>query len=90
MAHAQGDRANVLAGIEAILAHLAAHELDATDESLFVYQTCHRVLCDLNEARAAHFLKLARCQLAARAATLDNPSLRQRFWSVPSHQLAQV
>ncbi len=90
VAHAQGDRANVLAGIEAILAHLAAHELDATDESLFVYQTCHRVLCDLNEARAAHFLKLARCQLAARAATLDNPSLRQRFWSVPSHQLSEV
>jgi DNA-binding SARP family transcriptional activator/predicted ATPase len=87
--HAQGDIAGALAGIEAILAHLAAYELDATDESLFVYQTCHRVLCELDDPRATRFLELARGQLTARAATIDDPALRQCFWSVPSHQLPQ-
>ena len=81
----RGDLAVAQSWVEPILTHLQTHQLDRTDEELYVYRVCYQVLRAAKDTRVADLLQLALEQLQSRAATLDNDCQRQMFWSVLSH-----
>lgn len=81
----QGELAQALSWVEPILTHLQTHQLDRTDEELYVYLVSYQVLRATQDARAVDLLQLAFEQLQARAATLENDHRQQMFWSVPAH-----
>ena len=81
----QGELAQALSWVEPILTHLQTHQLDRTDEELYVYLVCYHVLRAAKDACAADLLQRAFEQLQARAATLENDRQQQLFWSVPCH-----
>lgn len=88
----QGNSAQAQAWVEGVLAHLQTHELDRTDEELYVYMTCYRVLDALHDQRSANLLRMAHEQLQVRATSLETDRERAMFWSVPPHAevLAEV
>ena len=81
----QGDAGQAQQWLEPVLAHLQTHQLDRTDEELYVYMTGYRVLDALHDPRATGLLALASEQLQARAASLETDNERAMFWSAPPH-----
>lgn len=81
----QGELVQAQAYVHEILAHLATHQLDRTDEELYVYMTGYRVLQELADQRAESLLQLAHEQLQIRAASLASEEERRLFWSAPTH-----
>ena len=81
----QGDRIQVQAWLELVLTHLQMHQLDRTDEELYVYMTGYRVLHELADQRSEQLLQLAHEQLQIRAASLATAEERRLFWAAPAH-----
>jgi DNA-binding SARP family transcriptional activator/tetratricopeptide (TPR) repeat protein len=81
-----GDKEKAQQLTEQVTAHILAHRLDRTIEGLQVYVTCYRLLIHFAEPRAADVLALARREVEARAATLEDDVARQAFWTVPLHR----
>lgn len=81
----QGEVAQAQGWVEQILSHLETHQLDCTDEELYVYMTGYHVLSKLANPRAATLLKLAHAHLQTRAASLEGAEALNFFWSAPPH-----
>jgi len=81
----QGDLAQAQRWLEPVLVHLQTHQLDRTDEELYVYMTGYRVLQSVPDQRSAALLELAYQQLQVRAASLETAHEREMFWSAPPH-----
>jgi tetratricopeptide (TPR) repeat protein len=81
----QGDSVQAQAWLDPVLTHLQTHQLDRTDEELYVYMTCYRVLRALQDQRFIDLLRLAYEQLQVRAASLETAYEQQMFWSAPPH-----
>ena len=84
---AEGNVTQATARVEEILAHLANHTLDGTEEPLRVYLTCYRVLHTVQDPRAPALLKMAYDLLRARAENIHDEHLRRSFLeNVPAHR----
>jgi len=81
----QGDSAQARQWAEQILTHLQTHQLDCTQEELYVYMTCYTVMKALQDPRAATLLRLAHAQLQVCAASLGTDEERHTFWSAPPY-----
>ncbi len=72
--------------LEQMLDHLAAHELDKTEEGFRVYVTCYRLLHAAGDPRAADFLTIAQEHLRIRAASLSETQHLRMFWDMTDHR----
>jgi hypothetical protein len=81
----RGETAQAIQIAEQIWTHLQSHTLDRTIEGCRVYLTCYRILKAADDPRADWVLQTVWDQLQRRAATLDDPEWRRRFWQVSEH-----
>lgn len=82
-----GDLVQAQQHVEEILAYLAIHTTDGAEEPLRIYLACYRVLQASHDPRAPDVLETARRLLAARAARITDPVLRQSYLeNVPAHR----
>ena len=84
---AQGDAAGALRHVETLLGRRAAGETWHGTDARLVLWTCHRVLAQTDDPRAAELLASAHADLQDRAATIGDPALRASFVAnVPHHR----
>ncbi|MFN8440627.1 MAG: AAA family ATPase [Caldilineaceae bacterium] len=81
----QNDPDQAQALLEQLLHHLQTHQLDRTEEDLYVYMTGYRALQALNDPGAARLLQLAYEQLQVCAASLQSEHDLATFWAAPQH-----
>lgn len=88
LALSHGDTAAALDHLQDLLAHLAAGgSLQGAEFSRLIEWTCHDVLAQAGDPRAAHVLEQAHKSLQATAATITDPALRQSFLGqIPEHR----
>lgn len=84
----QGDVAEALAQVEAMLLRITTHPLlTGADEPLRVYLICYQVLRAARDARAPDILQAAGKLLDTRAVGITNPQLKYSFLEgVPAHR----
>ncbi|HRI18736.1 MAG TPA: hypothetical protein PL196_09455, partial [Burkholderiaceae bacterium] len=84
---AQGDTAAAVAHEQQLLdLRAAGRSWDGADSRLILW-TCHTVLMQAGDSRAAELLAAARVELEARAATINDATLRDSFVAnVPHHR----
>ena len=86
LALAQGNVALAMAEVEPLLLHFAAEDADDAVQEMTIWLTCWRVLRQAGDGRAASVLGTAHAALQARAATIDEPVLRDGYLHrVPEH-----
>jgi predicted ATPase/Tfp pilus assembly protein PilF len=76
---AQGDVSSAHAWAEEILAYLAAHNVERTDESARIYLACYRALRASGDPRAQEILTTVYRRLQERAAKITGETLRRSF-----------
>jgi len=88
VALARGDAAGALLRLERLLVHLAIDgTLVGTDQPQLIWLTCHQVLARAGDPRAAEVLASANATLQARAATINDATLRHSFLNnIPEHR----
>jgi tetratricopeptide (TPR) repeat protein len=88
VAIALGDGASALHEVEVVLEHLAnGGTLEGTETQRLIELTCHQVLANANDSRAAEWLARAQEALQAQAATIPDSALRQGFLqNIPHHR----
>jgi hypothetical protein len=87
VAMAQGDTANAMVHVEALLARRVGGETWYGADARLVLWTCHRVLAQAGDPRAPVLLADAHAELQARAATISDATLRASFLAnVPHHR----
>ena len=71
-----------------MLEHLAnGGTLEGTETQRLIELTCHQVLANANDSRAAEWLARAQEALQAQAATIPDSALRQGFLqNIPHHR----
>ncbi|MBN1137764.1 MAG: AAA family ATPase [Anaerolineae bacterium] len=80
VALAQGEPAEAMAHVEAILGYLEARPtLEGTWEPLHIYLTCYHVLCANGDPRAQGVLDAGYRLLQERAAKIDDEALRRSY-----------
>jgi tetratricopeptide (TPR) repeat protein len=79
LAEARGETSLALQQVEALLEHLSAGPVDGALEPLRVYLTCYRVLAAHDDPRASEILQEGYRVLMARAASIDETSLRHSY-----------
>ncbi|MEJ2738109.1 MAG: tetratricopeptide repeat protein, partial [Anaerolineae bacterium] len=83
----QGDTAQALEQVEAILDHLQSHTLDGTHDPFRIQLTCYRVLEASDDPRAGEVLRAAYHLLQERAAMFEDERLHRSFLeAVPWHR----
>ena len=86
VALAEGDLAHATAYADAVLAYLAEHTLEGTEEPIGVYRTCYEVLRAAQDPRATDVLAAGHALLQERAAQFDDEDRRRLFLAnVPAH-----
>jgi class 3 adenylate cyclase/tetratricopeptide (TPR) repeat protein len=87
VALAQGDTASAMDLVEALLATRVSGDTWYGADARLLLWTCHRVLSQAGDPRAAELLAGAWAELQARAATISDAALRASFLaSVPHHR----
>lgn len=81
-----GAQKEAIAHVAQILDHLRHHQLDRTEESLWVYLTCFQVLQGRDKRRAHDVLVLAQTQLQTRAGAIAEADRQRLFWAMPAHE----
>ncbi len=83
----QGDLANAMGQVETLLARRAGGESWHGADARLVLCTCHQVLAQAGDPRAAELLASAHAELQARADTVSDAALRASFLNnVPHHR----
>jgi class 3 adenylate cyclase/tetratricopeptide (TPR) repeat protein len=87
VALARGDMANAMEHVETLLARRNSGETWLGADARLVLWSCHLVLAQAGDPRAADLLASAQTALQARAATISDAALRASFLaSVPHHR----
>jgi hypothetical protein len=81
-----GEEAACVMYVEELLSHLQERMLEQTEESLWIYRVCHRILQEKSDPRADTIVRLAYAQLQSRAATLVSDEDRNLFWTASAHK----
>ncbi|HSW21428.1 MAG TPA: AAA family ATPase, partial [Burkholderiaceae bacterium] len=87
VALAASDIAGAMGFVERLLASAAATAAPASVDTKRILFTCHQVLLSAGDPRAAALLDSAHALLQSRAATINDPALRQSFLThIPEHR----
>lgn len=83
----QGNLSQALAQAEAVLTHLAQHQVAGIIEPFRVYWTCYQVLQAAQDPRAREVLATAHHLLQERAANIEDSRLRRSYLeNIPTHR----
>lgn len=85
----KGDAAAALAHAQTVWQTIAGQETDATVETARTLRTCYEIFRQQGDPHAAEVLDTACAQLRRRAATIDDPKHRAKFWRLADHRFFQ-